>query len=48
VEAAGCMPHIRRIGEEKLDARRKKRYPARLFNGLTVETNGGGGGFIAT
>ncbi len=25
------MPHIRRIGEEKFDARRRKRYPARRW-----------------
>ena len=28
-EAAGYVPHIRRIGEEKMDARRRKRHPAR-------------------
>jgi len=30
-EAAGYIAHIRRIGEEKLDARGKKRYPARRW-----------------
>jgi len=30
-EAAGYLPHIRRIGEEKLDARRRKRHPARRW-----------------
>jgi putative transposase len=33
-EAAMChdyTPHIRRIGEEKLDAQRRKRYPARRW-----------------
>lgn len=27
----GCVPHIRRIGEEKLDATGQKRYPARRW-----------------
>jgi len=31
VEAAGYIPHIRRIGEEKLDSRGKRRYPARRW-----------------
>lgn len=30
-EAAGYLPHIRRIGEEKLDAKRRKRRPARRW-----------------
>jgi putative transposase len=30
-EAAGYVPHIRRIGEEKMDARRRKRHPARRW-----------------
>ena len=29
--AQGYVPHIRRIGEEKLDARGQKRYPARRW-----------------
>jgi len=28
-EVAGYVPHIRRIGEEKMDARRRKWHPAR-------------------
>ncbi len=31
VEDAGYVPHIRRIGEEKLDAARHKRLPARRW-----------------
>jgi putative transposase len=31
VEAAGYVPHIRRIGEEKLDSSGKVRYPARRW-----------------
>jgi len=30
-EAAGYIPHIRRIGEEKLDTNGKKRHPARRW-----------------
>jgi putative transposase len=30
-DAAGYVPHIRRIGEEKLDGRGAKRYPARRW-----------------
>lgn len=30
-EAAGYVPHIRRIGEEKLDAKGRKRRPARRW-----------------
>ena len=30
-EAARCIPQIRRKGEEKLDTRGKKRYPARRW-----------------
>lgn len=30
-EEWGYTPHIRRIGEEKLDPRRKKRHPARRW-----------------
>ena len=30
-EEAGYIPHIRRIGEEKLDDKRRKRYPARRW-----------------
>ena len=30
-EAAGYIPHIRRIGEEKLDASGAKRHPARRW-----------------
>ncbi len=30
-EAAGYIPHIRRIGEEKLDAAGQRRYPARRW-----------------
>ena len=30
-EAAGYIPHIRRIGEEKLDEAGKKRHPARRW-----------------
>jgi putative transposase len=29
--AAGYIPHIRRIGEEKLDRRGQRRYPARRW-----------------
>lgn len=29
--SCGYTPHIRRIGEEKLDGRRRKRYPARRW-----------------
>jgi putative transposase len=29
--AYGCVPHIRRIGEEKLDQHQEKRYPARRW-----------------
>jgi len=31
VAAHGYIPHIRRIGEEKLDEQREKRYPARRW-----------------
>jgi len=31
VAAAGYVPHIRRIGEEKLDAKKRKRFPARRW-----------------
>lgn len=31
VAAENYVPHIRRIGEEKLDARRRKRHPARRW-----------------
>ncbi len=31
VEAAGYVPHIRRIGEEKLDEAGEKRHPARRW-----------------
>lgn len=31
VEAAGYIPHIRRIREEKLNPRGEKRYPARRW-----------------
>ncbi len=30
-ESRGYVPHTRRIGEEKLDGRRRKRYPARRW-----------------
>jgi putative transposase len=30
-QAAGYIPHIRRIGEEKLDANRQKKHPARRW-----------------
>lgn len=30
-EAGGYTPHIRRIGEERLDAKRRKRHPARRW-----------------
>jgi putative transposase len=30
-EAAGYIPHVRRIGEEKLDAAGQRRYPARRW-----------------
>lgn len=30
-EAAGYVPHIRRIGEEKMDASQRQRYPARRW-----------------
>ncbi len=31
VREAGCVPHIRRIGEEKLDADQQKTHPARRW-----------------
>lgn len=31
VKAFGYQPHIRRIGEEKLDAKKRKRHPARRW-----------------
>jgi putative transposase len=31
VQSRGYRPHIRRIGEEKLDSAREKRYPARRW-----------------
>jgi len=31
VTEAGYMPHIRRIGEEKLDPQQQKTYPARRW-----------------
>jgi putative transposase len=30
-ESRGYVPHIRRIGEEKLDEKKRKRYPARRW-----------------
>jgi putative transposase len=30
-QAAGYIPHIRRIGEEKLDANQERKYPARRW-----------------
>jgi putative transposase len=30
-EQAGYIPHIRRIGEEKLDEKKRKRHPARRW-----------------
>jgi len=30
-ESGGHTPHIRRIGEEKLDAKKRKRHPARRW-----------------
>ena len=30
-QAHGYVPHIRKIGEEKLDPKRRKRYPARRW-----------------
>jgi len=30
-QAHGYVPHIRRIGEEKLDAKKRKRHPARRW-----------------